>query len=234
MDCYPQFENPVQVAEITDSWEQIMAAVADGTAGTKYKVGNYKPMDLGAEGIINMQIIGKNKDTLADGSGTATLTWLSKETLKTFKRMNPSLVTNDDGTEQEGTGTIGGWEKTEMRTYLKETIKPLMLEVVRNSIKEVTKTQYAYTTDNKQFNQTTIEDVWLPSKNETFGSNSPYKSMFPDANSRIKFWTGTTTRTKWGLRSAYNRTDFHCFAANGIDSRDPAGNNFFVALGFCT
>ena len=317
--CYAQFASSTEVAEISDSWEEIMAAVADGTAGTKYKVGNYKPMDLGAEGIINMQIIAKNKDSLADGSGTATFTWLSKEILKTDKRMNPSLVniydykeqtatttTNNnssvsansnktinfrdyiqaeevaeitntinataDGTltitykgvsasygklevlvngeaivtdytsstavtytvemvsgdtvtvvarytsiqagsskasvafkstgtfklttscnnvqsrytsgYEEATGSIGGWEKTEMRTYLKETIKPLMLEVVRNSIKEVTKTHDAYDTAGTKFTQTSIEDVWLPDYNEMFGSSSPYKSMFPDSNSR--------------------------------------------------
>lgn len=41
-----------------------------------------------------MQIAAKNRDTLADGSGTAPITWISKELLSTSRRMNPQLVTN--------------------------------------------------------------------------------------------------------------------------------------------
>ena len=367
--CYAQFASATEVAEIADSWEEIMAAVADGTAGTKYKVGNYKPMDLGAEGIINMQIIGKNKDTLADGSGNATFTWLSKELLNTSKRMNPSYVelydykeqaattssnnnssvsansnkttsfrsyiqagevaeiTNTinataDGTltitykglaasygtlevlvngeaivsdyasttavtytvemvsgdvvtvvakftsaqissssasvafkstgafkltttsnnvvsryvsgYQDATGAVGGWEKTEMRTYLKETIKPLMLEVVRNSIKEVTKTQTAYDTAGKSFTQTSIEDVWLPDYNEMFSSSSPYKAMFPDAASRVKSKVGATSASWWWLRSANTYNAFNSVYSNGYYDFNYANGSGGVTVGFCT
>lgn len=367
--CYAQFASSTEVAEISDSWEEIMAAVADGTAGTKYKVGNYKPMDLGAEGIINMQIIAKNKDALADGSGTATFTWLSKEILKTDKRMNPAYVelydykeqaattsTNNnsnvnansnktvsfrnyiqagevaeitntinptaDGTltitykglaasygslevlvngetivadyvsttsatytvelvsgnavtvaakftsaqissssasvafkstgafkltttsnqvvsryvsgYEEGTGAVGGWEKTEMRAYLKGTIKPLMLEVVRNSIKEVTKTHDAYNTAGTKFTQTSIEDVWLPDYNEMFGSSSPYKSMFPDSNSRKKSKVGATSASVWWLRSASGYSNFYYVNSNGGSGNHGANFSYGVAVGFCT
>ena len=40
-----------------------------------------------------MQIGGFNKETLADGSGTAPITWIARELLETAKRMNPVLVT---------------------------------------------------------------------------------------------------------------------------------------------
>ena len=66
--CYAVFESPLEIAEISDSWEQIVASVNDGTYKTKYRVGNYKPLDLGSEGIINMQIVGKDADTKADGT----------------------------------------------------------------------------------------------------------------------------------------------------------------------
>ena len=234
MDCYPQFENPLEVAEITDSWEQIMAAVADGTAGTKYKVGNYKPMDLGAEGIINMQIAGFHKDAMADGSGTAAITWISKELLTTTHRMNGNVYTNDDGTYQEGTGAIGGWEKCEMRVYLKETIKPLMLEVVRNSIKEVTKTHEAYDTAGTKFYQTSIEDVWVPNYNEIYESSSPYKVLFPNNASTKKCRVGNTSANSWWLRSACGADYFYYASSGGNSSNINAYKKHGVCLCFCT
>lgn len=79
--------------EIEDSWDEILAACADGTYKQKYKIGNYKPLDMGTEGIINMQIAGKDVDALADGSGMAPLSWIGIELLKTSKRMNPSANT---------------------------------------------------------------------------------------------------------------------------------------------
>ena len=94
--CYAQFESPVEIIEITDTWEQIVASVNDGTYATKYKLGNYKPLDLGSEGIVNMQIVGVNVDTKADGTGTAPLTWMSRELLTTKKKMNTSLSTVND------------------------------------------------------------------------------------------------------------------------------------------
>ena len=79
------------------SLNAILAACADGTYKQKYKIGNYKPLDMGTEGIINMQIAGKDVDALADGSGMAPLSWVGIELLKTNRGMNnSSLVTNYD------------------------------------------------------------------------------------------------------------------------------------------
>lgn len=50
--CYAQFGSPVEVKEISDDWATIIANIDNGTYKTKYKIGNYKPLDLGAEGVI--------------------------------------------------------------------------------------------------------------------------------------------------------------------------------------
>ncbi len=92
--CYATFGSPLEVKEITDSWTQILAAIKDGSYKTKYKIGNYKPLDLGSEGVVNMQIAAKDAEPLADGSGNAPLSFVSMELLTTSKRMNPYLVTN--------------------------------------------------------------------------------------------------------------------------------------------
>lgn len=365
--CYAVFGSPLEVAEITDTWEQIFAAIADGSYKTKYKIGNYKAIDLGTEGTINMQIAAKDKDTLADGSGAAPITWISKELLKTSHRMNPSLVTsyntstkaswvvdssqtngwktnnqgggsttakatftinavsygaltmsykvnseanydkltitvngttvanaisgngswidytlehssgdtitvvasyskdssgNSNGDTsyvkfsstgtitvsaditnieiktvsgyQESTGSIGGWEKTEMRTYLKNTILPLIPELVRNNIVEVKKTQPAYNTSGSSFSQTSTEDVWLPSYTEVYGSSCTYKALFPDSTSRIKYESGSTSASWWWLRSAGSTGIFYYINSSGNGYNGIAGKTGALALGFCT
>ena len=236
MDCYAQYQSPIVVEEITDTWEQIMAACANGTAATKYKVGNYKPLDLGAEGVVNMQIVGKNKDALASGSGNAPLTWVSKELLNTYHKMNPSNSNN-----AEGTGTIGGWEKSEMRTYLKDTIKPLIPQAVRDSIKTVTKYSDIYDTSaTKVANASTSDDVWIPSAREIFGGTSyetsgpVYTDLFDSATNRKKFKIGVSSANYWWLRSAINTTHFRYVGNNGNGDRNSASNTNGVALGFCT
>ena len=231
--CYAQFASVLEVAEITDDWDTILASITDRTYKSRYKVGNYKPLDLGLEGVINMQIAGFDKDNLADGSGTAAISWICKELPKKFHRMNPARV-GSTGAYTEGTGTIGGWEKSEMRTYLIETVKPLIPDAVRSAIKAVAKTHTAYNTAGKSFSQTTTDEVWLLSKDEIFSNSSPYKALFPDFASRIKMKVGTKNVFSWWLRSAYS-------SPSGFDTVNTNGNYFYedadyilgVAFGFC-
>lgn len=371
--CYAQFAAPYELKEITDSWEQIFAAIDDGTYQSKYKVGHYKPIDFGTEGIINMQIAGFQKDELADGSGYAPISWIGKELLNTSKRMNPSLVgkvpeitfdpatayqwsasedvsnkfqstnqakgnttslggwkvtpsaagtltvdwtadseggsydyldvyvdgvlkvdkkggagttgsftvpmiggtviqifafyrkdgSGDKNTDTatvtfssdaaisiaavtevitikegkpatEGTGSVGGWEKTEMRAYMNGTIKPLIPENIRSRIKEVKKTHTAYDTDEKSFKQTTIDDVWMPDYDEMFSSSRKYKALFPDNASRKKYKPGATSASWWWLRSAYYSVNFDYVYSDGSDDASGADSSGAVAVGFCT
>lgn len=90
--CYAQFQLvQLEVEEITDTWAEIKAAIDNGTYASKYKVGNYKTLDLGTEGNIRMQIAAINRDVLADDTGNAALTWIAMEYLNTTHRMNPAL-----------------------------------------------------------------------------------------------------------------------------------------------
>ena len=225
--CYAQFGSPLEIAEITDDWDTIIAAIEDGSYRKKYAIGNYKPLDLGSEGIINMQIAAKDKDGLADGSGTAAITWIGVELLKTSHRMNPSLVE-----KTEGTGSIGGWEKTEMRAYMKETILPLIPENVRSKIKTVTKTHPAYDSDYKSFTQTTQDDIWIPSYAEMFGNNAAYKTLFPDNASRVKKKGGASSASWWWLRGASDGNYFCNVGSSGGNSYNVAYYSGAVPLGF--
>ena len=221
--CYAQFAAP-DPNRIKDDWDTIISKIANGTAD--YEVGNYKPLDLGAEGIVNMQIVGKNTSPLASGSGTATYDWLSKELLKTDHRMNAS-----DTTE-------GGWEASEMRTYLKETIKPLIPENVRNAIKPVTKYSKIFRSGSAVNNVASTEDVWIPSTREIFGGTSyetegpAYADIFPDKTSRVKKKAGASSASWWWLRSANGSNYFYSVSSSGYYGNNYASVVGALALGF--
>ena len=54
---------------IQDSWETIIASTQNGKYRDWYQIGDMKPLDLGTEGIVNMQIVAFDADELADGTG---------------------------------------------------------------------------------------------------------------------------------------------------------------------
>lgn len=116
-----------------------------------------------------------------------------------------------------------------MRSYMKETLKPLIPEAVRSRIATVTKTQPAYDTTGTSVTQTTQDDVWVPSYEELPSSYS----VFLDRTNRIKRKSGSTSATFWWLRSAYDTSSFWCINRGGDYGRYYADSSFDVALGFC-
>ena len=208
-------------------WQAVFDSIDAGTYKTDYAIGDLVPLNLGSEGVVNMQIAGFDVDDLADGSGKAPISWISKELLKTQHIMNPKP------TGDEGTGAYGGWEKCEMRTYLKETIKPLIPDTVRNKIVSVIKTQTAYDTTQTSFSQTTEDDVWLPTRSE-MRTEGVYKAIFNDGAMRSKTIVETTSAIRWWNRDADNYAAFCCINADGVFSSNTASEKYGIALGFCT
>lgn len=206
------------------TWEAVFASEAAGTYATDYAIGDEVPLDLGSEGLIHMQIAGFDMDDKADGNGKAGITWIAKELLATSHRMNSS-----------GTNS-GGWEATELRAYLKGTIKPLIPSNVRNAIVSVSKKSDLYPSRS----QTTTEDVWIPSYKEVFNSGEGdyyYSALFPDAASRKKHKAGSTSATNWWLRSASPNYSSNFRSARASGSAYTSGANsstLGVALSFCT
>ena len=134
-----------------------------------------------------------------------------------------------------GTGSVGGWEKSELRTYLKETIEPLMPEGACSSIKEVTKTHIALDTSGTQFTQSTMEDIWIPDYNEIFGSTSPYNSIYNSAVNRKKVKANGGYINGWWLRSTTDNVEYWEYvSSSGSKGSGYLGTSYGVALGFCT
>ena len=214
------------VKEITDSWEEIIKSINNGTYRYKYQIGNYKPLSFGKFGTVNMQIAAFDADELADGSGKAPVTWVSKEIL-TKRRMN---VKN----------AVGGWEYSEMRKFLEDEIRPLIPEKVRNAIKTVKK--YTYTSDYKngreQENGITEDALWIPSKQEILGNFSDYEAsavyynvLFSDDALRVK--TYNKNAAWWWLRSDYYGNGFSGVYMDGSNYYYSAYGTGGLVLGFC-
>lgn len=100
--CYAKYKSPVEVKEIEDDWSTILASCLDGTYADRYKLGNYKPVDLGTEGTINLQIVGINTDIRTDNGELAPISWMGIELPKTSRRWNPSLSYNQKTVERPG------------------------------------------------------------------------------------------------------------------------------------
>lgn len=178
-----------------------------------------------------MQIAGLDVDDLADGTDKSHITWIGKEVLKTKYYYNIKDFTTD-GTREDGYGSIGGWEKCGLRNYMKETIKPLIPEMVRSKIVSITKTQTACDTSGEDFMQTTQDDIWVPSSSEV---TDKYSKLFPNNESRIKRDGSDSDISMWWLRNIYNNSYSIrlCDSLGKVSSSNSSADRGIV-LCFCT
>lgn len=236
-----EFANQIRAIEdyplVSDkySWEAVQWSMDNGTYATDYAIGDCVPIDLGSEGIINMQVAAFDADDLADGSGKAKISWVAKELLATVHQMNPILSPTP---YQEGTGCIGGWEKCTMRTYLNDTIKPLLPASARSCMVAVAKAHRAYDTTVTAFTQNTTDELFLASDVEV-QPGGIYAGLFPDNASRIKYLAGNATGARaWWLRSGSSiATNGNAFDAVNVRGSIDLGGAVYehgVCLGFCT
>lgn len=382
-ECKAKFRYIAIEETITDSWSEIFAAVDNGRYITRYAIGDTKKLDLGAYGIAAMQIAAFDTDELADGTGTAHITWIAKYLLQDRHRYNPKhelvyewpevdswgpptdtnaywtsklqyttnhaiatwritateagtvsvtykcsssstsynvmnlmingeykakntasssdvtfdvvceagdvvtvkadFVNSRDSTYyvgsvkfistgaieveaeiekattrgdllgyQLGTGGAGGWEASEIRSYLKEMLLPAIPAEVRSRILTVKKYQSAVGTEPHAsvYQQETYEDVWIPSYKEVNaakgGNNNypiletdgpEYNELFADVRDTNKKHADGTAASTWLLRSVRtSETVYYITNADWYDYTINAGNGEYamgVALSFC-
>lgn len=227
-------------SEITDTEAEIAARVNNGTAANYYKLGQYKSVNFGSLGTLRMQIIAKNTDELTDGSGYAQLTWFPMELTNAKHRMNPY---QSAGTE--GTGNIGGWGKSEMRSYLYNDVWPLIPSTWKDIIKEVKKyTRILNTSGQVENDVLTNDKIWLLSATEANCGYSNYQETLGPRyslcfnNEVNKIRKMNFVPTIWFLRTARSSGSFFTVTENGYSQESggggTAGNENGVAFGFCT
>lgn len=136
---------------------------------------------------------------------------------------------------QMGTGTIGGWESSELRKYITDEIRPLIPETITNAILPVIKSHTAYTTEGKQETQTTKDDVWIPSLRECI-MDYPF---LKDEKNMKKYPAGAYGSDKyeydqWWLRDAYSTERYNTvWCENGRTDITLAASGQLYAIGFC-
>ncbi|MGX8705410.1 MAG: DUF6273 domain-containing protein, partial [bacterium] len=214
--------------QIQDSWDEIIAVIDKGEAQSRYAIGAYKQLDLGQFGTINMRLAGFNLDKRADGQGKAVTTWIAKEILPKVHRWNPRR----EG-DKVGTGTIGGWEKCELRRWMNETILPSIPGNVRGRLVPVKKIQESYDSKRSSIEQTTEDRIWIPSYDEVFGDRWLDYRLFRDQNDR-RIKTRNGSAAWWWLRSA--STNFSAYAVynSGNSYSSPVSTTSGgVVISFC-
>ena len=197
--------------EVPDEW------VADGTC--------YKDMEIGGTNY-RIDIIGKNHDDLADGTGKAPLTFQMHDCYDTIFRMN-TTITN-----------VGGWQNCAMRSTHLPAILNLMPAEVKAAIRDVQKKSSAGNQSSSI--QTTNDKLFLLSEIEIFGSTvysfageGTQYEYYQAGNSKVKNWKGSAYNW-WERSPLFDGSASYCrVTSNGTVSFNTANMAFGVPFCFC-
>lgn len=213
-----------------NSWEEIAVACQNGNVPDSWAVGDQKTMTIDGYDYT-IDIIGKNHDDYADGSGKAPLTFQFHETYVVGYGMH-SQSTNSCG-----------WGSSQMRTERLPGILSLMPEIVKSSIKEVSKRTSA---GNKSTNIVTTSDkLFLLSEVEIFGTTTKsvsgegtqyeYYKTRDKIKREINNGVYTGDANAWWARSPVKEdTYYFCRVTNkGEASEGSAASGGYQAPAFC-
>jgi hypothetical protein len=225
--CY--VNNPFNPVFADNTWEEIALACQTNNIPDSWMVGDQKTMIINGTDYT-IDIIGKNHDDYADGSGKAPLTFQLHECYTTNYAMNDSASNN------------GSWDSTAMRNiHLNNTILPLMPSEVQSSIRKVTKSTSKGSESSTLIR--TSDKLFLLSEIEVFNTTT---ASFNGEGKQYEYYTkdGTTAKRKpnatsgiaWWLRSPVKDSAFRFItvAVSGKNtSQSNADNEFGMSYAFC-
>lgn len=205
-----------------NTWEEIAAACQSGSVPDTWEIGDQKTMTIGSTEYV-FDIIGKNHDDYADGSGKAPLTFQLHDCYSIKHPMNNA-----------GTNA-GGWEQSMMR--VPHLVNILSNIPIKDLIREVTKLTSG---GNKSSTiVATADKLFLLSEVEVFGnvthsvvgegSQYPYYKN----NALTKKWNGANNH--WALRSPVaNSSEYFCIVTqNGATTTGTATYSQGTSFAFC-
>ena len=174
-----------------NDWATIIAACQRKQVPDTWAVGDQKEMDIGFS--YKIDIIGKDHDTYADGSGTAPLTLQMHEVYSRSYAMRSDSHNTD------------GWENSIVRTTAMNVILDAMPDEVKAAVREVSKLTSAGSANTTII--TTADKLFIPSEAELFGTASlsapgegtQYPYYATGAN-RLKY-ARSGTNVEWWTRS---------------------------------
>ena len=208
-----------------NSWADIIKACQKKQVPATWNVGDRCNMIINNK-TYAIDIIGKNHDDYADGSGKAPLTFQLHDCYDKVENMNSSDTNS------------GGWKNSEMRTTHLPSILALMPTEVQTGIREVSKK--ASVGGGSSTIETVSDKLFLLSEVEIFGSTKHSAAgegtqydYYKAGNSKVKQLDGSAAT--WRERSPYaSQSKFFCVVtrsgnANYLNANYPYG----VAFGFC-
>lgn len=212
---------------ISDSWTDIIAACGNGTYSSKYALGDTKSVVINGT-TYYMQLVAKDVDVLAtDGTTTVPTTWVITGLYYIAHTMNPSSTSS------------GGWSSSGMRSWLSETVFPLLPSELQGAIKEVRKYSDTYENGAIVHDQQTSDKLWIPSAREVFGgisyeqTGADYTTFFTSNAIRVRY-NSFINGSSWWLRSAATASSFRAPGPNGSSGGySGATSTYGVVLGFC-
>lgn len=227
IDEYPK---ALQDETIEDSWEEIFASIDNGSYINKYDIGHIKYVNVGGTWLA-MEIAAIDKDILPNGN-VAPITWISREILQDCIYDRPS-------------NRSSSWATSDVRSFLRNKIYPLIDPVVRNRILEVTKV-----TNNGSTATNTTETVWIPSYREMIGdvsvayceqSGVDYVNTYSTSDRRMKkngpaltYGSDYLLRTAQGDSLQSGSIYIRAVASNGYQTTSSSTGRSGLVIGFCT
>lgn len=208
-----------------NTWEEIIKACQMKRVPDTWVIGDSKVMTINGTSY-QIDIIGKNHDDYADGSGKAPLTFQMHDCYGTSYKMNSSTTNS------------GGWTSCAMRSTHLQAILALMPSEVQSGVKEMSKKASAGNQSNTI--NTTADGLFLLSEIEVFGSTDTSVSgegtqydYYKAGNSCVKTKSGSACG--WWLRSPSTSSSggFCCVSTSGRKNFNDADTFNGVAFAFC-
>ena len=216
---------PLDATFANNTWENIIIACQADAVPDTWVVGSQKAMAInGAD--YQIDIIGKNHDDYADGSGKAPLTFQIHGVYNGMRVMN------------QGNTNAGGWRDSFMRNSNLPLLLTLMPPEAQAGIREVSKK----TSVGSQSSDivTTADKLFLLSEIEVFGE---IWYSFPGEGTQYAYYAQGNPRDKkiYGAsvscweRSPYTDSDasFCVVSGYGEMSFDIASTSLYYAPAFC-
>ena len=196
-----------------DDWDRIISNVQNGYSGV-YEVGDTKTVDMGTLGTHTLRVANNSTPAECSTTGfsqTACGFVLEFADIITTHQMNP--YTNGS---TNGDGNKGGWEYSEMRTYVNSDIYNALPTTLKNVIINTTVVSGHGSMDTTNF--TTTDKLYLLDAKEIYGDSftSQYNTAkeyerqldyYKNNNVTTSSYAGAikkngTSNSWWWLRSA--------------------------------
>lgn len=232
MDVFAQFSTPdYEYTEISDSLEEIVASIKDGSVGMKYPIGQKKTIPLSDGTSITMQLTQIYPNFIpAYGSDIITTRWIS---IKTYY----------ENKWKRNEGGFYLFQCTNVYDYLNTTFNDLLPDVIKLNIK--TRCFTISPSDISHQNTVVLDRISIPEIQELYGDKTLlFKKDNPSSRIKVNSYRGAVcqymtcshTPPLKGLHDDYSYSGIYRITAQGdpkvVATSTPTGTFHYSAIAF--